>query len=299
MTGYFDRLNLRPAERRLVVLVAVVLFVVANLIFVWPYFGSWNLANLRLLKAEDKLRSFQREIGQTNSYLGRLAEFEKENPEVPTEDQSLQFQRIIQTQAAQSGVNVNNFGRASTRTNDPFFLEQLQTISVLSREKELVEFLHQLGDGTSLIRVRELSLRPDQNRFNLQGNITLVASYQKKAPVRGSPSARPGGAAAPARPTAGTPAPAPSGGSRPAAPGATTTKITKATNAPAKAGVWQTVKGWFGGGDAPAVKPGTTKTNLPATGAPRTNALPPAPKPNPVRPTSTNAPAKPAAVPKP
>lgn len=283
MTGYLDRLNLRPAERRLVVLVAVVLFVVANLIFVWPYFGAWNLANLRLEKAEAKLASFQREIVQTNAYLASLAEFEKENPDVSSEDQSLQFQTTIQTQAAQSGVNVNSYSRTSTRTNDAFFLEQLQTIGVQTKEKELVEFLYQLGSGSSLVRVRELSLRPDQQRFTLVGNLTLVASYQKKPAAKGASASAPGTTRPAATAAPGTKPAAPTG-ARPAAPG---TPVTPAaakpavTNAPAASGgIWSTFKGWFSGSTAAAT---SAKTNSPA-----------APKSAPVRPpAATNRPAAP------
>jgi hypothetical protein len=272
VTGYLDRLNLRPAERRLVVLVALVLFVVANLIFVWPYFGAWNLANLRLQKAQEKLASYQKEITQTNLYRLQLTEFEKENPEVPTEDQALQFQRTIQNQAAQSGFTPN-YGRTSTRTNDAFFLEQVQTINVQTKEKELVEFLYQLGAGSSLIRVRELSLRPDQQHYTLGGSITLVASYQKKPPVKGSSPAKPAASSAP-RATPGTPGPA-------AVPPATVAKPA-GTNAPAKSGgVWATVKGWFGGGSTPA--PAVAKTNAAAkpgpTGAPTAMTN----RPNPLR----------------
>jgi len=276
MMGYLDRLNLRPAERRLVVLVAVVLFVVANLIFVWPYFGSWNLANLRLEKADAKLASFQKEIAQTNTYNASLAEFEKENPEVPSEDRALQFQQAIQTQAAQSGVNVNQYGRTSTRTNDAFFLEQLQTISVQTKEKELVEFLYQLGAGNSLIRVRELSLRPDQQKYTVGGNLTLVASYQKKPSAKGAAGTRATAAA--------TPKPAPG---LPGTPTAATAKPAASTNAPAKSGgVWETLKSWVSGGSTSASA--ASKTNVAKTNAPA------APKPNPVRPAATNAPAKPA-----
>ena len=40
MKSAFDRLNLRPFERRLVVAVGTVVFVVLNLVFVWPYFDE-------------------------------------------------------------------------------------------------------------------------------------------------------------------------------------------------------------------------------------------------------------------
>lgn len=273
MTGLLDRLNLRPAERRLVVLAAVVLFVVANLIFVWPHFGSWNLANLRLQRAEEKLRNFQREINRTNVYLAQLAEFERENPGVPTEDQSMQFQMLVQTQARQAGIMDPALPRSSTRTNDPFFIEQVQTMTVVTAEKNLVEFLYQLGAGSSLVRVRELVLNPDQQRFNLRANITLVSSYQRN-PASRSP--------APARPAAVAPV--------------TAATARPATNAPAKPGMWAKVKGWFGGGEAPAA------TNPPSSSPTPTNAavVPTAPtnlppRPLPPRPTPPNPQTRPTA----
>ena len=41
-TSIFDKLNLRPQERRLVVIVGMVLFVLINWWFVWPFFGEWG-----------------------------------------------------------------------------------------------------------------------------------------------------------------------------------------------------------------------------------------------------------------
>ena len=40
MTSFFDKLNLRPGEPRLLVLVGLAGFVVLNVIFVWPRFGE-------------------------------------------------------------------------------------------------------------------------------------------------------------------------------------------------------------------------------------------------------------------
>jgi len=46
-------------------------------------------------------------------------------------------------------------------------------------EPQLVDFLYKLGNGSSLIRVRDLSLQPDPPRQKLAADIQLVASYQK------------------------------------------------------------------------------------------------------------------------
>ena len=281
MTGLLDRLNLRPAERRLVVLVAVVLFVVANLIFVWPYFGSWNLANLRLEKARQKLADYQKEMALTNTYRAQLTDFERENPEIPIDDQGLAFQRVLQNQAAQLGIGLN-YSRSSTRTNDPFFLEQVQTVTATAKEKDLVELLYQLGTGSSLIRVREVTLQPDQNHYALNANITFVASYQRKPASKTSAPAKP--AAGAARPATGPTTPTPTqpvAGAKPAA-----------TNAPAQGGGWwSSIKGWFGGGSSSAATP--AKTNAIAK-----SAMPASPT-NRVSPVRPNAPAPTPGVVKP
>jgi len=76
-------------------------------------------------------------------------------------------------------VQLQNTSRQITRTNDVFFIEQIQNINVLATDDQLVDFLYQLGSGASMIRVRDLELQPDQPRQHLNGNIKLVASYQK------------------------------------------------------------------------------------------------------------------------
>ncbi|MEO6034508.1 MAG: hypothetical protein ABIQ35_04560, partial [Verrucomicrobiota bacterium] len=63
-------------------------------------------------------------------------------------------------------------------------------ISVNTGEKELVDFLLNIGSGSSMIRVRDLDLKPaDQNRYRLQGRITLSANYQKKPTARAAKAA--------------------------------------------------------------------------------------------------------------
>jgi hypothetical protein len=94
-------------------------------------------------------------------------------------------------------VIINN-SRANSRTNESF-VEQTQQISVQSGEPQLVNFLYNLGNGNSMIRVKDLSLRPEANRMSLGGTITLVASYQRNlaakptttAAVTTKPAAKP------------------------------------------------------------------------------------------------------------
>jgi hypothetical protein len=182
MTSYLDRLNLRPFEKRLVVGVAAVLFVVFNAWFVFPHFSDLAQAQDRKADALKKLARWQVEADQIPKYKAAISSL-AEGLEVPPEDQQNQFSRAIQSQQAQSGVNVTSTSRPSTRTNE-FFLELAQTISVQSGEPQLLDFLFNLGAGNSLIRVRGLTLHPDPPRQQLVANVTLVASYQKNPPKK-------------------------------------------------------------------------------------------------------------------
>jgi len=194
MTGYLDRLNLRPFEKRLVVGVGAILFVVLNAWFVFPHFSDLSQAKERRADALKKLNAWQAEIDQIPRYQAGINRFIKEGQEVPAEDQQNQFARAIQNQQVQSGVGIQNFGRAATKTNQ-FFLELSQVISVESGEAQLVDFLYNLGSGNSLIRVRDLSLKPNGTRFALSGSVKLVASYQKNPPKKTTPVANPAAAA--------------------------------------------------------------------------------------------------------
>ena len=201
MNNYLDRLNLRPFEKRLVVGVAAMVFVVLNFWFVLPHFSDWSNTQRRMTKAQKTLADFQAEIRQMRTYQGLLDKSANEAPDVPTEDQVVQFQRAVQTQAIDSKVELIS-QRVTSRTNQ-FFLEQTLNISVTSGEQELVDFLYNLGAANSLIRVRDLSLHTDMARMKLAANIKLVASYQKtpnlRATAAGSQSTRERTFAAPLR----------------------------------------------------------------------------------------------------
>lgn len=198
MKKFFARLN--SMERRFVVGVLVVVFVVLNAMFVWPRFSDWGRMQARIAKARKTAKVFQAEIAEEPKYKKQVTAMESEGLAVPPEDQSIDFLRTIQSQAAQSGVTILGNARQASRTNQ-FFLEQAQSISVQAGEEQLVDFLYNLGSGNSLIRVRELSLRPDPPRQQLAANIKLVASYQKKSAAR--PAAANTNAVATPRPSEG------------------------------------------------------------------------------------------------
>jgi Tfp pilus assembly protein PilO len=171
--------QLRPLERRLVVGVGVALVIVLNWAFIWPHLSDWGNYQIQLNDANDKLAKYQAAAAQIPDLEKQLQKFEGGEDVVPLEDQGVNFMRTIQAQAAESGVALQTFSRPITHTNDVYFVEQVQNVNVLAPEEQLVDFLYKLGSGSSMIRVRDLSLQPDQPRMRLAADIQLVANYQK------------------------------------------------------------------------------------------------------------------------
>src|SRR5258705_5929276 len=166
MSSSLDKFNLRPNERRLLVAVATVVFIVLNIWLVWPHFKDWGERKTKMTESQKKLETYRTEIKQIPEYDSRVKKLMGDEKIVLPEDEALQLLRLVTSQAAQSGVMINNQSRESTKTNESF-VERTQQISVQSGEKQLVDFLFNLGDGSSMIRVRELSLRPDASRMQL------------------------------------------------------------------------------------------------------------------------------------
>lgn len=183
MKSAFDRLNLRPFERRLVVGVGTVLFVALNMVFVWPYFSEYDKTVEARQTAERLLDKFQKEIAQKADVEKKIRAIESAAEPVPEEDQGTEFELAINRLASQSGVNITGSSRMTTQTNQ-FFLERSKTVTFIAEQQQLVDFLYSLGSGGSLTRVRDISLRPDAPKQRLTGNVKIVASYQKKAPPR-------------------------------------------------------------------------------------------------------------------
>jgi Tfp pilus assembly protein PilO len=184
--------NLRPSEKRLLVGVLVVLFIVLNFWFVFPRFSDWGTNQARLWEAQEKLTAYRKEEALLPSYQKLLREFERGGENVPAEEQSSQFLRIIQNQIAQSGVTVQGSTKQSSRTNQ-YLLELSQNYTVEGPEQQLVDFLYSLSAGNSLIRVRDLNVRPNPPRQQLSANVKLVASFQKKTPPKPGTLPGPGG----------------------------------------------------------------------------------------------------------
>lgn len=207
MKEFFARLN--SMERRFVLAVIVVVFLIINVLFVWPRFNDWNEMKIRLNKSAKTLSDRQKVITQAELLKPKIAELEREGSMVPPEDQVGEFQRTLNSQAAESGVEITSSATVrQTGFTNAYFSEQVLSINTVSGESQLVDFLYKLGAGNSLIRVRDMSLNPDVPHYKLISNLKLVASFQKKIAVRSTAPATNAPAATPAKP-AGSPAPPP------------------------------------------------------------------------------------------
>lgn len=174
-----EKMNLRPSERRLLVVVGLVVFVVINIWFVWPQFGELQKEKNARAAALDELTKFQKEIALAGARKAQVEKLKAAGADVPREEQVTEMLRTIQRQADAHKMHPN-YGKQTSRTNQ-FFLEQSMNITTLSGEEELVNFLYNLGSGNSTIRVRDLDLRTDPRRYQLSANIQLVCNYQLKS----------------------------------------------------------------------------------------------------------------------
>jgi len=83
MTSPLDKLNLRPFEKRLVVGIAVVVFIVVNAVFVVPHFSDWGAVQQRMSEARQKLAKWQGVAAEEPKYKKLVDELQKEGQSVP------------------------------------------------------------------------------------------------------------------------------------------------------------------------------------------------------------------------
>ena len=209
MNSMFDKLNLRPQEQRLVVIVGIVVFVVLNFVFVFPNFGAFGRLQQRRMDARKKLDLYKSEIGKQSTYEREINTLKSSGVSVATEEQVATLADNVNSHAALSGVYVNGLttqrgGSTGGRTN-AFFEEQSAIVSFANTgEKELVDFLYRLADKEVLIRARSMEISPEITRMKLQGRLTLVKSFQRKPPARAGVTGPAPAAAKPTAPAAAT-----------------------------------------------------------------------------------------------
>ncbi|MCK9314661.1 MAG: hypothetical protein M0Q48_00750 [Verrucomicrobia bacterium] len=209
MTSWFNSLNLKPQERRLVIGVLIGAFILINVWFVWPHFGDWAKNAKNAEETELKVKRYQTEVDNISRYRTLIRELEQDGgASIAAAEQAVQFQKTIQEIANRSGVAINRYdpanprrgvlgassGAAGSATNSFFEESGLSVQMQQVDEKDLVLFLYNLGNGNSNIRVKELELNPHNTGTRLICKALLIASYQKAAPAKSSklaPAAKP------------------------------------------------------------------------------------------------------------
>lgn len=185
--SFFDKLNLRPQERRLVVIVGTVIFVLLNMWFVWPFFDDWGQTKAEIERSRTTLARYRREIDQKPKYEARVRELETTGSEMLSNENELQ--RIVLMQAAAAGVQTagSSVTRNSFGNTNQFFQEASISIPFHAGGKELVDFLVGIAAQNAMIRVREMSLRPEQNQTRLGGTLVFVGNFQQRAATNAQP----------------------------------------------------------------------------------------------------------------
>src|SRR6266446_8580913 len=108
MTRLLDKLNLRPQERRLVIFVAVVVFVALNWFFVRPYFGELGRTQQRIKDSESNIKKFADEIQRKPIYIKQKDQLSQQGGQVSTEEQATTLTREVINQAGVAGLNQQN-----------------------------------------------------------------------------------------------------------------------------------------------------------------------------------------------
>ena len=203
----FDKLNLSSGERRLVMFVLVVLMC-ALAWMVWGMIPDPGETQKKITKAQTQLNSFENEISKAQLYEGKIRTLEGLGSAVMPIEQEFTMRRTINNLTAANGVRVTRLGRTTTKTNE-FFHEKTMRIDFSSKESDIVNFLWKLGGSDSMVRVSDLLIKPDKNRYRLDGWMNLTASYQKdpKATQPKPAAAKPATEAKP-EPVAAKPKPA-------------------------------------------------------------------------------------------
>jgi Tfp pilus assembly protein PilO len=210
MNGLLDQLDLTPQERRIVVVIAVIVFVVLNLLLVWPHFKDLARVRKDLDATRKTIRDWNEKISmdqETNGYKTQLHKLERQQGGGIV-NQQVQLQRTVSDQALKTGVTVDEIRPAASTHPDTnkFYDEQSVKISFECQESQLVNFLFNVGNDPAMIRVHELNLKTaDANRYRLKGDAILTANYAKQttapAPKPSSPSGKPPAG----KPPSGTP----------------------------------------------------------------------------------------------
>ncbi len=191
MTGALDYLGVKPQERRSVIFLLIGFFVVGNV--VWLFMGP-ELIELR--KSRDR---YQKE-NDSETLKGVEAKLEKVKTELKTlrgledakfvssSEAAQKLMNMVETKARRSGLNITRTrGSQGSGRGNKEFDEYKRTISFQSGMIELVDFLKNVSEEQSMIRVSDMKILPTPDRRYLKVDLTFIASFPK-AEIESKPS---------------------------------------------------------------------------------------------------------------
>lgn len=199
MNDLFDKLNLKPEERRLAVLFCAVFFLFVNYMYVFPKFKELKTTKQKIQQEQNKLAMFRLKTNQIPDLETTLQQLgERAGPSLlDSPSQRSLFSRTVNKLASKYDVTIKSQSQirevqpVAGQTNQ-FFTELEIPVRIEGSEEQVVNFLYALSNDESLIRVRSLTLAPSRiGGLLLDGQLNLVASYLKNLEKAGA-SANPG-----------------------------------------------------------------------------------------------------------
>ena len=184
MTGALDYLGVKPQERRSVIFLLIGFFVAGNV--VWLFLGP-ELIELRksrddLLGKNKLLAGVETRLKDVKTELKTLRGLD-DTKDVTSLDHAQKLMKMVETKARRSGLNITRTrgSQGSARGNKEFD-EYKRTISFQSGMIELVDFLKNVSEEQSMIRVSDMKILPTPDRRYLKVDLTFIASFPKAEP---------------------------------------------------------------------------------------------------------------------
>jgi type II secretory pathway component PulM len=189
MTGALDYLGVKPQERRSVIFLLIGFFVVGNV--VWLFMGP-ELIELRksrddLLGKNKLLAGVETRLKDVKTELKTLRGLE-DAKFVSSSEAAQKLMNMVETKARRSGLNITRTrGSQGSGRGNKEFDEYKRTISFQSGMIELVDFLKNVSEEQSMIRVSDMKILPTPDRRYLKVDLTFIASFPK-AEIESKPS---------------------------------------------------------------------------------------------------------------
>ena len=189
MTGALDYLGVKAQERRSVIFLLIGFFVVGNV--VWLFLGP-ELIELRksrddLLGKNKLLAGVETRLKDVKTELKTLRGLD-DTKDVTSLDHAQKLMKMVETKARRSGLNITRTrGSQGSGRGNKEFDEYKRTISFQSGMIELVDFLKNVSEEQSMIRVSDMKILPTPDRRYLKVDLTFIASFPK-AEIESKPS---------------------------------------------------------------------------------------------------------------